>query len=54
MSETVVFNPFEPGYVEDPTRSSQPSADDPVHQTPFGVWYVTRYDDVLKRCAIRR
>jgi cytochrome P450 len=49
MTETAVFNPFEPGYVEDPYRQfAQLRADDPVHHTAFGAWYVTRYDDVLR------
>src|SRR5262245_49549786 len=49
MTDTVVFNPFEPGYVEDPYQQfAALRAHDPVHQTAFGPWYVTRYDDVLR------
>jgi cytochrome P450 len=49
MTETVAFNPFEPGYVEDPYRQfAELRAHDPVHQTAFGAWYVTRYADVLR------
>jgi cytochrome P450 len=50
MSETaVVFNPFEPGYLEDPyTTFAQLREHDPVHLTPFGVWYVSRYEDVVR------
>jgi len=49
MSDTVLFNPFEPGYIEDPYRQfAQLRASDPVHLTPFGIWYLTRYDDVLR------
>jgi cytochrome P450 len=50
MSEAMVgFNPFEPGYVENPYRQfAQLREHDPVHLTPFGVWYVSRYDDVVR------
>jgi cytochrome P450 len=50
MSEAAVgFNPFEPGYVENPYRQfAQLREHDPVHLTPFGVWYVSRYDDVVR------
>ena len=48
MTDTVVFNPFEPGYIEDPYRQFALLREhDPVHLTPFGVWYVTRYEDVM-------
>jgi cytochrome P450 len=49
MTDTVAFNPFEPGYVEDPYGQLLALQEhDPVHETPFGAWYVTRYDDVLR------
>jgi cytochrome P450 len=49
MSDTAVFNPFEPGYIEDPYRQfAELRAHDPVHETPFGAWYVSRYDDVIR------
>lgn len=50
MSDTaVVFNPFEPGYVEDPyPQLALLREHDPVHQTPFGLWYVSRYEDVVR------
>jgi cytochrome P450 len=50
MTDTgVVFNPFEPGYLEDPyTQFAQLREHDPVHLTPFGVWYVSRYEDVVR------
>jgi cytochrome P450 len=49
MTDTVMFNPFEPGYAEDPYRQFSSLRDhDPVHHTAFGPWYVTRYDDVLR------
>lgn len=49
MTETAVFNPFEPGYIENPyPQFAQLREHDPVHLTPFGVWYVTRYADVVR------
>jgi cytochrome P450 len=49
MTDTIAFNPFEPGYVEDPYGQLLALQEhDPVHETPFGAWYVTRYDDVLR------
>jgi cytochrome P450 len=48
MTDTVAFNPFEPGYVENPyAQFAALRAHDPVHLTPFGTWHVSRYDDVL-------
>ena len=45
----VAFNPFEPGYVEDPYPQLAQLRDlDPVHRTPFEVWYVSRYEDVQR------
>ena len=42
-----VYNPFAPGFAEDPYPQYAALRDgDPVHQNPFGVWMVTRYDDV--------
>ena len=44
-----VFDPFEPGYVEDPYRQfAALRSDDPAHQTPFQTVVVTRYDDVFR------
>jgi cytochrome P450 len=49
MTDTIAFNPFEPGYVEDPYAQLLALQEhDPVHETPFGAWYVTRYADVLR------
>jgi len=50
MSDTAVgFNPFEPGYVENPyPQFALLREHEPVHLTPFGVWYVSRYDDVAR------
>ncbi len=45
---TVTFNPFAPGYTEDPyPQYTALREGDPVHVTPFGVVIVSRYDDVL-------
>ncbi len=47
--EAVMFNPFEPGYVENPYRQFEALRDhDPVHATPFGAYYVTRHADVVE------
>jgi cytochrome P450 len=50
MTDTApIFNPFEPGFVEDPYhqyRSLRES--DPVHHNPFGAWMVFRYEDVQR------
>ena len=49
MSDVAVaFNPFEPGYAENPYAQYRSLRErDPVHQTAFGVWALFRYDDVL-------
>jgi cytochrome P450 len=42
-----VYNPFAPGFAENPYPQYAALRDgDPVHQNPFGVWMVSRYDDV--------
>lgn len=49
MTDTIAFNPFEPGYVEHPyDQLGALREHDPAHETPFGAWYVGRYDDVLR------
>jgi len=50
MTETdVAFNPFEPGYFENPYPQFEALRDhDPVHETPFGTYFVTRHADVLR------
>ena len=43
----VAYNPFEEGFAENPYSQYAALRDgDPVHHNPFGVWMVTRYDDV--------
>ena len=45
----VAFNPFDPGFAEDPYAQWQLLRDnDPVHETPIGLWLLLRYDDVLR------
>jgi cytochrome P450 len=42
-----VYNPFVEGFAENPYPHYAALRDsDPVHQNPFGVWMVSRYDDV--------
>ena len=49
MTYVAVFNPFEPGFVENPYPAlALLREQDPVHRTAFDVWYVSRYDDVLR------
>lgn len=45
--DAVLFNPFEPGFFEDPYRQYRMLRDeDPVQEHPLGFWFVSRYDDV--------
>ena len=48
MTDTeVLFNPLQPGFIENPYPHYQRMRDvDPVHEHPLGFWLVTRYDDV--------
>src|SRR5579864_6853404 len=46
---TMLYNPFEPGFTDDPYPQYQALRDaDPVHQSPFGIWVLFAYDDVLR------
>ncbi|WP_067484072.1 cytochrome P450 [Actinomadura hibisca] len=49
MTETpLLFNPFEPGFTDDPYPAYRRMREtDPVHEHPFGMWIVTRYEDVV-------
>jgi cytochrome P450 len=49
MSETTVaYNPFEPGFTDDPYPQYRTLREgDPVHHNPMGFWVLFRYDDVL-------
>lgn len=43
----VTFNPFDPAFAQDPYPQWQLLREnDPVHQTPFGLWVLLRYEDV--------
>src|SRR5438309_6754457 len=45
----VAYNPFEPGFAEDPYRQyREMRAHEPVHESPFGIYLLFRYDDVLR------
>lgn len=47
MTTTFTYDPFEPGYIENPYPSLRRLREaDPVHRSPFGFWLLTRYDDV--------
>jgi cytochrome P450 len=44
-----LFNPFAPGYAEDPYPHYAELRDhDPVHQSVIGPWVLSRYDDVVR------
>lgn len=46
-TEPYVFNPFAPGYADDPyPHYAQLRALDPVHEHPLGFWILGRYHDV--------
>jgi cytochrome P450 len=45
----VAYNPFEPGFAENPYPQYQAMREhEPVHESPFGIWLLFRYDDVLR------
>jgi pimeloyl-[acyl-carrier protein] synthase len=45
----VEFNPFLPEFVADPYPFyARLRTEDPVHQSPMGLWVLTRYDDVAR------
>jgi cytochrome P450 len=45
----VAFNPFDPDFAADPYEQYDRVREAaPVWETPFGVWLLTRYDDVLR------
>ena len=47
--EEVFLNPFEPGFFDDPYAQYRRLRElRPVHQSPFGPWTITRYDDVSR------
>ena len=50
MTETqVAYNPFEPGFVENPYLQYAAMREaDPIHRTPLDFWVLFRYDDILR------
>ncbi|GAB3280450.1 hypothetical protein GCM10027589_07400 [Actinocorallia lasiicapitis] len=48
MTDTdLIYNPFEPGFTDDPYPVYRAMRDvEPVHESPFGVTMLTRYDDI--------
>ena len=47
--EPQIFNPFEPGFFEDPYRQYALLREhDPVHRSPLEVWVLFRYDDIVR------
>jgi cytochrome P450 len=45
--DEVLFNPFAPGFFEDPYEQYKLLRDeDPVQNHPLGFWFVSRYEDV--------
>jgi len=45
----VAYNPFEPGFAVDPYPQYRAMREhEPVHESPFGIWLLFRYDDVLR------
>jgi cytochrome P450 len=47
--ETIEYNPFAPGFAEDPYEQyARLRAEGPVQQTPFGIWALFRYEDVIR------
>lgn len=50
MTDTAaIYNPFEPGFTDDPYPQYQLLREtDPVHQSPFGLWVLFGYDDVVR------
>jgi cytochrome P450 len=47
--EPVMFNPFEPGFFDDPYRQYATLRNhDPVHRSPLEVWALFRYADVVR------
>ena len=48
-AEPVAFNPFEPGFFDDPYRQYAALRErDPVHRSPLEVWVLFRYDDIVR------
>jgi cytochrome P450 len=49
VSEPLEYNPFAPGYTDDPYPTYARFRDaDPVHHSPLGVWLLFRHQDVTR------
>jgi len=49
MTETIAYNPFEPGFAEDPyTQYAAMRTAEPVHLTPLEFWVLFAYDDIAR------
>jgi cytochrome P450 len=49
IAPEVTYNPFEPGFTDDPYPAYAALREQaPVHQSPFGIWLLFRYDDVRR------
>jgi pimeloyl-[acyl-carrier protein] synthase len=55
VSNKVDFNPMSPEFQADPYPTYRRlREEEPVHVSPFGVWIITRYDDVIAVLRDRR
>lgn len=46
---TVTFNPFDPGFAANPyPHWAELREQDPVHETPLGLWLLLRYEDAQR------
>ena len=49
LSAELIFNPLEPGYVDDPyAHLAEMRQHDPVHASPIGTWMMFRYEDCFQ------
>ncbi|HJR18647.1 MAG TPA: cytochrome P450 [Actinomycetota bacterium] len=50
MAETTVsYNPFEPGFIEDPyAEYAKMRREDPIHRSPLGFWVLFGYEDITR------
>jgi cytochrome P450 len=49
MTETIAYNPFEPGFAEDPYQQyAAMRTAEPVHLTPLEFWVLFRYDHIAR------
>jgi cytochrome P450 len=49
METQIAYNPFEPGFVEDPySRYATMRDADPIHRTPLEFWVLFKYEDILR------